>query len=444
MLAPLLARPLIGLIVAGALVVVLLAWHSVAYALAFAGLPPVLFALLGSNPFPPGGVSQLLAGWIALAVAFVVVRQVDAPPLAVVFSVPLVATVALTAWMAVRLAASPAPDYGGQKLQLFIAGNVAFLIGGLVAGWRPRHLRLLVILVFAVSLAGGAVLGYKFLTGAAQTALPDRFSISEAENPISLGRDSASGLLIGIYLLLTVRSNFLRAMVMAAIPVLAIALVAAGSRGPVAGAVGGLGVLAAFAVTTRSARRRLLVVAAAALGSILVVPLIVPSAAVSRSLEIFSASGGGLSSNGRTGLWGQAVDAFTHNPFFGIGTGGFSAIQVAELYPHNLFLEAAAELGVVGLGLVAALVVAAAGHGLRAWRSTRDPQERLLAALVLALLATGVVNSLFSGALPDNRVAWLWAGASTGLAARHLIGTAPQARRRAALPLKPLRGLGSS
>ncbi len=424
--------------------VVFLAWHSVAYALAFAGLPPVLFALLGSNPFPPGGVSQLLAGWIALAVAFVLIRQVDAPPLAVMLSVPPIATVALTAWMAIRLGASAAPEYGQQKLQLFIAGNVAFLIGGLVVGWRPRHLRLLVMLVFAVSLAGGAVLGYKFLTGAAQTVLPDRFSISEAENPISLGRDSASGLLIGIYLLLTVRSNFLRATVVATIPVLAIALVAAGSRGPVAGAIGGLGVLAAFAVTTRSARRRLLVVAGAALASILVVPLIVPSAAVSRSLEIFSASGGGLSSNGRTGLWGQAIEAFTHNTFVGIGTGGFSAIQVAELYPHNLFLESAAELGVVGLVLVTALVLGAAVQGLRGWRSIRDPQERLLAALMLALLATGVVNSLFSGALPDNRVAWLWAGAATGLAARYLRRIAPERRMAPRTPLVPLRGLGDS
>jgi O-antigen ligase len=426
---------------AGALIVVLLAWHSVAYALAFAGLPPVAFALLGSNPFPPGGISLLLAGWIALAVVFVVIRRIDAPPLAVTFSVPLVATVALTAWMAFRLAASAAPEYGLEKLQLFIAGNLAFMVGGLMVGWRPRHLRLLVILVFAVSLAGGAVVSYKFLTGAAETVLPDRFSISEAENPISLGRDSASGLLIGIYLLLTVRSNLMRSLVMAAIPVLVIALVASGSRGPVAGAVGGLGVLAAFAVTSRSARRRLLGVAGAALGSIFIVPLIVPSAAVSRSLEIFSASGGGLSSNGRTGLWGQAVEAFTHNTFFGIGTGGFSAIQVAELYPHNLFLESAAELGVVGLGLVVALVVTATGQGLRAWRSTTDPQERLLAALVLALLATTFVNSLFSGALPDNRVAWLWAGATTGLAARYLAQTAPRERRGFSLSLPPVRGL---
>lgn len=418
MLAPLFMRPVLALAGLGAVALVLLAWHSVAYALAFAGLPPVLFALLGSNPLPSGGVSILLAAWAALAVLFVVVRQADPPPLVALFSVPIVATVALVAWMTVRLGASPAPGYGQEKLMLFVATNLAFVVGGLFVGWRLKQLRLLVGLVFAVSLAGAAVLAYQFLTGGAETVLPDRFSISEADDPISLGRDSAGGLLIGFYLMLTVRKAVPRLLVMGAIPILATALVASGSRGPVVGALVGAAVFAALAASTRTARRRLLIVGGALLASILIVPLIVPQAAVSRSLEIFSASGAGLSSNGRTALWDQAIDAFAAHAFTGLGPGGFSAIQVAERYPHNLLLEAAAELGAVGLALILALIVDVGTRMLRSWRRSSSSDERLLTGLVLALFTTGLVNSLFSGALPDNRVVWLWAGVAVGLSSR--------------------------
>lgn len=443
MLAPLIIKPMTGFLVAGAALVILLAWRSVAWPLAFSGIPTVLFAVFGSNPLPAGGVTLVLGGWIALAVGFVVVTRVDLPPARVMLAAPMIASIVLLAWMVLRLGASAAAGYGQQKIQLFVVGNLAFMFGGIIAGWRKEHLRLLVALVFAVSFAGAAVLCFQFLTGGAQTVLPDRFSISSTDDPISLGRDSAGGLLIGVYLLLTVKSPSLRVWIMATFPVLAISLVASGSRGPVAGAVGGFAVFAALAVTTPSARRRLLLVAGGALASILVVPLVVPGAAVSRSLEVFTASGGSLSSNGRTGLWGSAIDLFTQNTFLGIGTGGFSVTQVTENYPHNIILEAASELGVVGLAAVVVLIVNVASRLVRAWQHANEADEKLLAAVILALFTTGVINSFFSGAIPDNKIVWLWGGAAVGVSAR-ILGAERTSSAAARPALAASRRLGSA
>jgi O-antigen ligase len=410
-------------------VIALLARHSVAWPLALSGFPPVLFAVTGSDPLPNGGVVILLAGWIALSITIAVALGRELPPLAVFLSIPVLSTAALAAWMLVRLGASPAPGYGQQKVQLFLAGNVMFMLGGVIAGWRPKQLRLLLKLVFLVSFAGAAVLGYQFLTGGAKATLPDRFTLSASDDPIALGRDSAGGLLIGIYLLLTVRSSTTRLLLALSVPVLAIALVAAGSRGPVVGVMAGLVVFAALTVSSRGARRRLLSLAGAVLGSVIVVPIVVPQAAVSRSLEIFAVSGGGLSSNGRTGLWGDAVSTFASHTFMGIGTGGFSAVQVAEAYPHSLLLEVASELGVVGLALVTAMVVGIVVRLITSWRQAAADEQRLDTALILALFSTGFVNALFSGALPDNRVVWLWAGVGVGLSGARMAARS-HARRR--------------
>jgi len=365
-------------------------------------------------------VTLMSAGWIALAVAFVVIRRTDVPPVRVLLAVPTVATLALAAWMMLRLGASDAPDYGQEKLQLFVVGNLAYLIAAVIVSWRRRHLELLLVLAVSVAFVGAAVLCYQLLAGEAQTVAADRFSISATDNPISLGRDSAGGLLIGVYLMLTVRSQLVRLALAPTLLVLAVGLVASGSRGPVVGLVGGAAVFASLAIGAGTVRRRLLAVAGAAVTAILVVPLMVPHAAISRSLEVFSVSGGGLSSNGRTALWGDALTTFADHALVGIGSGGFAGIQVAEQYPHNLLLESAAELGIVGLGLVALLLADVTIRLVQSWRESRRDEDRLLAALILSLFTTAVVNSLFTGAIDDNRTVWLWAGVAVGMSAARL------------------------
>jgi O-antigen ligase len=264
------------------------------------------------------------------------------------------------------------------------------------------------------------VLAIKFLGGNAQTVLPSRFAVSPEEDPISLGRHSADGVLVAIFLVLSA-GRVLRLWAVASLPVLGIALVGAGSRGPVVGLACGVFMLLVLAAGNQKTRRRILLVGVGALTAVIAVPALVPTSTISRSLSILTGSGSGdagLSSNGRSELWSTAYSAFGAHPLIGIGTGSFSSVTTtSQLYPHNVFLEAAVEFGIVGLMLVVIFVEDVAARLIRAWRWAGEG-DRPAVAVVIALFVAAMVNAFFSGALPNNAAVWLWAGVATGLAAR--------------------------
>jgi O-antigen ligase len=164
-------------------------------------------------------------------------------------------------------------------------------------------------------------------------------------------------------------------------------------------------------------RRRLGITVAAAVAAAVAVPKIVPATAIERSVSFLVGNGSGLSSNGRTHLWSEAWHAFVTHPLFGLGTGGFAQIEPVYQYPHNVILEAAAELGLVGLVVLLAFLVPTVKPLLAAWRSSTGA-ERAAAALIAALLASSVVNALLSDSLEASSGIWFAAGLAYGLAAR--------------------------
>jgi hypothetical protein len=120
---------------------------------------------------------------------------------------------------------------------------------------------------------------------------------------------------------------------------------------------------------------------------------------------------GELGSGGRDEFFRVAVDAFGEDPLQGQGAGTyrFSWNQLREiplpvLDAHSLYLEAFAELGVVGGLLVLALVGTLLGTGFAAWRNASGPRRELHAVLFAACLAFAV------GAAID----WFWEIAAVG------------------------------
>jgi O-Antigen ligase len=101
-------------------------------------------------------------------------------------------------------------------------------------------------------------------------------------------------------------------------------------------------------------------------------------------------------SNNRTLWWEEAWDAFEGEPLVGVGAGSFeyvhrllrkSDIDVTE--PHNLALQFAAEMGVVGLALFAG-AMAAALVGL--WRRRGDPAALALGLALPTYLLHGLLD----------------------------------------------------
>jgi O-antigen ligase len=96
-----------------------------------------------------------------------------------------------------------------------------------------------------------------------------------------------------------------------------------------------------------------------------------------------------------------AFRAFLASPLVGNGIGAFAATGLAE-YPHNIVLEIAAEMGIVGLACLLGWVVLAFRG------AARSP-------LLLALLVASGTFALFSGSMAGNAEFWLFSGLAVAM-----------------------------
>jgi len=116
-------------------------------------------------------------------------------------------------------------------------------------------------------------------------------------------------------------------------------------------------------------------------------------------------------SAGRHDFYRVALDAFGEKPLLGTGAGTYQfswesrrSIPQPVHDAHSLYLEAFAELGLVGGLLVLALVATLLWTGFAAWRAAPHPQRERYAALFAAALAFAVVAGLD----------WFWEIAALG------------------------------
>ena len=174
-------------------------------------------------------------------------------------------------------------------------------------------------------------------------------------------------------------------------------------------------------------------VALAAIAAVIAAAAIVAADPVQRFEDFRSAptaengdaapTGEDFNSSGRWQFWDEGVDAFASAPVAGIGAGAFedwwarnATLPVFVRNPHSLPLQQAAELGLLGLVLLAGFVTAV---GLAAWRRLRAGLGGDAGVLVAVIAAASV------GAAVD----WTWAipavAAPALLAAGLLTASAP-------------------
>jgi O-antigen ligase len=126
-------------------------------------------------------------------------------------------------------------------------------------------------------------------------------------------------------------------------------------------------------------------------------------ATFARLLTLFQEPGGGTSASVRMHLFSEATRLWSQAPLLGQGIGSFSLLTLGEdirLYPHNLFLEVMAELGIIGLVMMGAML-RFAWRSLGPWHVIRDDPWRIL---ILMLFMSTFFNAMISGDIADNRV----------------------------------------
>jgi hypothetical protein len=134
------------------------------------------------------------------------------------------------------------------------------------------------------------------------------------------------------------------------------------------------------------------------------------------------------SGSGRWQLWSEAVSQFRAHPLNGGGAGSYDfwwlqhrPIPLFSQYAHSLYLEALGELGIIGLLLLAAAVLAAVAGAVRSTLLLRSPEVAGLAACGIAFFAAAAYDWVWQlagiavvgvgalgvalGALPSSRTA---------------------------------------
>jgi O-antigen ligase len=409
--------PRLGIFFVAAVLVVYLAVRSLAFPVALAGVPAILIGLYGRDPLPSKGVFALLTAWLLIGLGFALLsgawpssqsaRRILAPPIILI--------AVLAALLILRLDPGAYPK---SKIELFLAQSVPLLLAGMLIALRATTFRLYILLTLAVALAGAVALTQHLSSNDATQLFTARYTIGTTYNPIWVGRSAAIGVLISLALILGGFSKRISLVGYLSMPFLAIALLASGSRGPVVALLVALAVLVGLVVQNRQLRRRLAQIAVGVGAAVVVAALIVPSSAVDRSASFLFGNASGLSSNGRTHLWSEALSLFYSHFWTGIGTGGFSRYEPVYLYPHNIVLEAAAELGVLGMAVLVTFLFLALRTAFRVWREATSHEDRIAGALVLSILVATVLNSLLSDAIETTDTLCLVVGLAYGLHAR--------------------------
>jgi O-antigen ligase len=351
-------------------------------------LGPVVLplALVGGVALDNGGFDATSWGWstllplVIVGVALVLGRARSLNALALAFLGLLCAFAAWTSLSAVWSNDLSASVLDAERLLVYLSAVAAFLLLE-----RSQMTRFLVGLLAAISLVGMWALSLRAFGGPGSYDVSSVSADAARRLAAPVGYSNGLGLLaaIGILLALGLAARLRRPLAAAPVLVLAPTLYFTYSRGAwLALAAGGIAALGL--ALPRMSRRSVVAVAIVMIcaGAIALVRVGGPSGAVrefshaapsvktARSQRLLSLSG-----NGRAQYWHVAWRDYQQHPWLGSGAGSFQRrwlrsrpADLPVLDAHSLYLETLAELGPVGLGLLAALLALPVAAGVIARR----------------------------------------------------------------------------
>ncbi|MCL6465565.1 MAG: O-antigen ligase family protein [candidate division WOR-3 bacterium] len=328
--------------------------------------------------------------------------------------------------------ADPDNSYGLEKTVRFATLTGLALFAPIVTVHSEKNLLRLLITFIIVAL---------LMVALGQTT-PEGLTAFGA-NHIATGRIIGLGFLGGLYFTLrsqprTLTTVVVRVVMLIVNIVLGYGVFYSGSRGVLVALLCALGTAGLIAFYFRKGRNLILTGAATVIAIIVITSIFAPDAALTMNKRIRNTVSGPIDQTAHTRVIRAeaAIDMFRNHPFTGVGIGGFDQEfnpyqSERGDYPHNLFLEVAAELGIVGLLLITLLLFIP----LRALFRGLAHGNRPITLLILTITVYLLVNALFSGDLNDNR--FLFAALGLCLAAPRAATKASEITREGAAQWQP-------
>ena len=293
----------------------------------------------------------------------------------------------LAALVGISVIWSPAPDLGLDKaLRFQTLTMIAFFAPFVLVRSRADLIRLMIFLL-------GATLAV------ALTAVPGQdpnqpLTVAGGESEIELALYSSSGIVAAIYLLMVLPSRW-RFLFLVPAVMLAQTVIAAGSRGVLIGTILALLVIAAQAVARARVKIVPIALIVAAVAAAVAFGAEVAGPAAAEKYEGLVGGGSAPETLGKRNFLVQdGVTIFLEHPM-GHGASGYEH-ETGFPYPHNAFVEVAAEQGVIGAALLLALMTTAFLSTRRAREGPLSPEAILTGGLLIVLVADAMVSQTFT------------------------------------------------
>ena len=396
--------------------------------------PPVTFALfLSSGYFKGDPLVSALTGPLDLTLVFAVilslclfwqiaVKRVSFRSLRNIWPM-----VAMIAFAALSLLYTPDLSYGLPKVGLLLTGVMLSLVAGSLILSRPRSLK---TFLNTMVIIGSVMSIYAVVIG---RTLGTNFINAFGSNYLTLGKASAISVFVLLFFNFEKNGFVAKTLKLLLSFVLLWSMMSSGGRGPVFAIVPALAI-GCFAIWIKGDRFqfRRFVFVSIIIGLMIIVLLVSGLAGTtfinrasmvtdSFSDKTVALSGGstiGGSASVRIRYWSASIKLWAEKPFTGVGIGGFNKAAFGtrgELYPHNIFFELAAELGIVGLCLLM-LQLFLCWRSIMAFLNRNISRPAFSNGLILLLLiAYLLVNACLSGDLNDNRQLFALCGAAVAL-----------------------------
>ncbi|NQV16167.1 O-antigen ligase family protein [bacterium] len=295
---------------------------------------------------------------------------------------------------------TPNTDYAISKIYRYAMFNsLAFMVPFIFHN-DQRSLKKLYDNIFYVAL--GLVLLSSILILTSNKYSSTRFNMSGTVNPIWIARVIGVGILISLYKIQFYRDDMTKRMLYIVFIMMSLwIMVLTGSRAPLISVFISSVILVLY-IVERSRKTKFLT----AFGSLFLAISLLFMIPTEIMVSKYSTIGSRVSTLQRFALWERALEVTGANLFLGKGTGGFQSLSGGfTKYPHNIFLEASSELGLIGLIIMISFI-------LRPLWKTKEiiNKQRAFGILIFCLWLFNLLNAQFSGDFTGNYLLWFCVG----------------------------------